>query len=64
VHAAVSSAVAAVNEKLSRPEQIKSFRIMTSAWTPETGELTPTLKLRRRVIAEQHAATVDDMYPA
>jgi long-chain acyl-CoA synthetase len=62
VHAAVASAVDAVNEKLSRPEQIKAFRIMASAWTPETGELTPTLKLRRRVIAEQHAAAVDDMY--
>jgi long-subunit acyl-CoA synthetase (AMP-forming) len=62
VQAAVASAVANVNEKLSRPEQIKTFRIMTTAWTPETGELTPTLKLRRRVIAEQHAAAVDEMY--
>ena len=64
VHAAVASAVAIVNEKLSRPEQIKPFRIMPRAWTPETGELTPTLKLRRRVIADQHSATIDGMYEA
>ncbi|GAA2365834.1 hypothetical protein [Dactylosporangium salmoneum] len=62
VHAAVTSAVAAVNERLSRPEQIKRFRIMPDAWTPETGELTPSLKLRRRIIAEKHASTIDDMY--
>ncbi|GGM47573.1 AMP-dependent synthetase/ligase [Dactylosporangium sucinum] len=64
VHAAVASAVAAVNEKLSRPEQIKAFRIMPYAWTPETGELTPSLKLRRRVIAERHASLIDEMYRA
>jgi long-chain acyl-CoA synthetase len=64
VHAAIASAVAEVNEKLSRPEQIKLFHIMPSAWTPETGELTPTLKLRRRVITEQHAAVIDKMYSA
>jgi long-chain acyl-CoA synthetase len=62
VHAAIASAVAEVNDKLSRPEQIKLFRIMPSAWTPETGELTPTLKLRRRIITEQHAAVIDEMY--
>jgi long-chain acyl-CoA synthetase len=62
VHAAVASAVSAVNEKLSRPEQIRAFRIMPEAWTPQTGELTPTLKLRRRVIAERHAAVIEEMY--
>ena len=62
VRAAVAEAVDAVNERLSRPEQIKKFRIMPYAWTPETGELTPTLKLRRRIVAEQHAALIDGMY--
>jgi long-chain acyl-CoA synthetase len=62
VHAAIASAVATVNERLSRPEQIKRFHIMPGAWTPQTGELTPTLKLRRRVIAEQHASVIDDLY--
>jgi long-chain acyl-CoA synthetase len=64
VHAAIAEAVAEVNDKLSRPEQVKLFRIMPGAWTPETGELTPTLKLRRRTIAEQHAKLIDEMYTA
>jgi long-chain acyl-CoA synthetase len=62
VYTAVASAVAAVNERLSRPEQIKTFRIMPETWTPETGELTPSLKLRRRIIAEKHAPVIDGMY--
>ncbi len=62
VQAAITAAVAEVNEKLSRPEQIKRFRIMPAAWTPETGELTPTLKLRRRAISQQHEALIDEMY--
>ncbi|WP_327000267.1 AMP-dependent synthetase/ligase [Dactylosporangium sp. NBC_01737] len=64
VQAAIASVVDTVNERLSRPEQIKTFRIMPDAWTPETGELTPSLKLRRRVIVEKHASLIDDMYPA
>ncbi len=64
VHAAVASAIAAVNEKLSRPEQIKTFRIMPYAWSPETGELTPSLKLRRRIIVEKHASVIDGLYQA
>ncbi len=62
VQAAIAEAIAAANERLSRPEQIKTFRIMPSGWTPETGELTPTLTLRRRVIADKHATVIDGMY--
>ncbi len=62
VRAAIEEAVAAANERLSRPEQIKTFHIMPSSWTPETGELTPTLKLRRRIITQMHASAIDTMY--
>ncbi|MGI5175311.1 AMP-dependent synthetase/ligase [Dactylosporangium sp. CA-152071] len=62
VHAAVSAVVASVNERLSRPEQIKTFRIMPSSWTPETGELTPSLKLRRRIVSSKHATVIEEMY--
>ncbi len=34
VHAAVASAVSAVNERLARPEQIRAFRILPDPWTP------------------------------
>ncbi|MEV0135297.1 long-chain fatty acid--CoA ligase [Dactylosporangium sp. NPDC050688] len=62
VHAAVASAVSAVNERLAHPEQIRAFRILPDPWTPESGELTPSLKVRRRVVAERHAAVIDEMY--
>jgi long-chain acyl-CoA synthetase len=62
VRAEIQAAVDAANEKLSRPEQVKAYRIMASSWTPETGELTPTLKLRRRVITDKHHAEIDALY--
>ncbi len=62
VRAEIQAAVDAANEKLSRPEQVKAFHITTSSWTPETGELTPTLKLRRRVIGDMHHAAIDALY--
>ncbi|GAB7052845.1 AMP-dependent synthetase/ligase [Catenuloplanes indicus] len=62
LHAEITGAVDAANAELSRPEQVKAFRIMPTPWTPETGELTPTLKLRRRIVAQQHAAAIDALY--
>ncbi|MBO3737652.1 AMP-dependent synthetase/ligase [Actinoplanes flavus] len=60
--AEIEAAVAVANAKLSRPEQVKSFRILSRSWTPETGELTPTLKLRRRVIQERYAGEIGALY--
>ncbi|MBW6436302.1 long-chain fatty acid--CoA ligase [Actinoplanes hulinensis] len=60
--AEIEAAVAVANAKLSRPEQVKTFRILSRSWTPETGELTPTLKLRRRVIQERYAGEIGALY--
>jgi long-subunit acyl-CoA synthetase (AMP-forming) len=62
VLAEIQAVVDAANEKLSRPEQVKAFRVMPTSWTPETGELTPTLKLRRRVITDRYSAEIDALY--
>jgi long-chain acyl-CoA synthetase len=62
VVAEIRRAVDAANVQLSRPEQVKRFRILPRPWTPESGELTPTLKLRRRIIAERHAAAIEELY--
>jgi len=62
VRAEIQAAIDAANEKLSRPEQVKAYRIMASSWTPESGELTPTLKLRRRIIIDRHTQTIDSLY--
>jgi len=58
----VSDAVAAANAKLSRVEQIKRFRILESDWLPDSDELTPTMKLKRRPIAAKYAAQIGALY--
>jgi len=50
------------NSHLSRPEQIKRFRLFATTWTVESGELTPTLKLRRAVIHHRHADDLAVLY--
>ncbi|BCJ45933.1 long-chain acyl-CoA synthetase [Actinoplanes ianthinogenes] len=60
--AEITAAVGAANDRLSRPEQVKRFHVLPDGWTPETGELTPTLKLRRRIVQERYAAAIDALY--
>jgi long-chain acyl-CoA synthetase len=62
VLAAVGDAVAAANARLARVQQIKRWRLLPQEWTSATGELTPTLKLRRRVIHESCADLIDELY--
>ena len=60
--AAVQAAVDAANERLSRPEQVKSFELLGTEWTAESEELTPTLKLKRRVVNTKYSDVVDRLY--
>jgi long-chain acyl-CoA synthetase len=60
--AAVDQAVANANAKLSRVEQVKKYTIIAGPWTPDTGEVTPKLSLRRRVIVDRYADVIDAMY--
>jgi long-chain acyl-CoA synthetase len=62
VLAELDAAVAEANSVLARVEQIKRYHVLDRAWTAETGELTPTLKLRRRIIVERYAAEIDRLY--
>ena len=62
--AEIERAVESANSRLARIEQIKRYHLITQAWTPETGELTPTLKLKRRVINERYDAAIKDLYAA
>ncbi|MER7758493.1 AMP-dependent synthetase/ligase [Streptomyces sp. NPDC097619] len=62
IHEEVARAVEAANARLNRTEQIKKYRILASEWGPETGELTPSLKLRRRVVRDRYARIIDEMY--
>lgn len=58
----IARAVEAANARLNRTEQIKRYRLLTQEWGPETGELTPSLKLRRRVIRDKYGALIDGLY--
>lgn len=60
--AQISAAVAAGNEKLSRVEQIKRFRVLPALWEPGGDEITLTMKLKRRPIAAKYAAEIEELY--
>ncbi len=62
VIAAVGQAVDGANAKLARVEQIKKFTIVAGDWLPGGDELTPTMKLKRKPIAEKYSAAVEAMY--
>jgi long-subunit acyl-CoA synthetase (AMP-forming) len=62
VRAAVQQGVDAANETLARVEQIKKFTIVAGDWLPGSDELTPTMKLKRKPIAEKYAADIEAMY--
>ena len=64
VVAEVVRAVHEANTHLARVEQVKRVTILPAEWTAESEELTPTLKLRRRVILRKYAAAIDGMYAA
>ena len=58
----VQGIVDEVNADRSRYEQIKRFTILPRDFTMDDDELTPTLKLKRRVVAEHFAGDLDDLY--
>src|SRR3984885_1739612 len=64
VRAAIQEAVDAANVKLAKVEQIKKFEIVQGDWLPGGDELTPTMKLKRKPIAEKYERAIEEMYSA
>ncbi len=62
VREAVQEGVDAGNEKLARVEQVKKFVIVPGDWLPGGDELTPTMKLKRKPIAEKYGDEIEAMY--
>jgi long-chain acyl-CoA synthetase len=62
VHEEVQHAVDAANTQVSQAEAVRKFVILPVEWTAESGELTPTLKLKRRVVLERYAAEIEALY--
>jgi long-chain acyl-CoA synthetase len=58
----VGQTVEKANERLSRPEQVKRWRLLPTEWTAESAELTPTLKLKRRVVHATYADEIAALY--
>ena len=62
VHALLQGVVDDVNQERSRFEQVKRFTILPRDFTMDAGEITPTLKVRRRAVQEHFAAEIDALY--
>ena len=58
----VQKAVARVNKQLAPFEQIRKFRVLERDFSIETGELTPTMKVRRNRVLENHREVVSELY--
>lgn len=59
---AVKAAVEEGNSKLARVEQVKRFKLLPAEWVPGGDELTPTMKLKRKPIAEKYDAEIEGLY--
>jgi long-chain acyl-CoA synthetase len=59
----VAAAIEEVNARVNRWETVKDFRILDHDLTVEEGDLTPSLKVKRRVVEQRHRDLLDQMYP-
>ena len=62
VQSLFSTEIDRLNRKLSPPERINRFRLVQDEWTPATGELSPTLKLRRQFINDKYRDLITQVY--
>lgn len=58
----IASAVAEANQAVARAEQVKKWVIVGDEWTPDSGEVTPSLKLKRRVVLDRYADEIEALY--
>jgi long-chain acyl-CoA synthetase len=64
VRESIEAHLAKINEKFARVEQVKKIAILPRDLSQESGELTPTLKVKRNVVAERHVAEIEKLYAA
>jgi long-chain acyl-CoA synthetase len=62
VTALYAEIVRQVNVSLANFETLKRFRVVSDEWSIDSGELTPSMKLKRRVITTRYAALIDALY--
>jgi len=56
--------VAVINKTLGEHEEIKRFKLVCEEWSPQNGELSPTLKLKRNYVVKKYQHLIDDIYAA
>jgi len=59
----ISAEIEKLTRDLSQVERIKRFRLIDDVWSQESGDLTPTMKVKRRVIERKYAREIASMYP-
>ncbi|MCK5372588.1 MAG: long-chain fatty acid--CoA ligase, partial [Cyclobacteriaceae bacterium] len=57
-----NSIVKEFNRSLGKDEQVKRFRIVPDEWTPDSGELSPTLKLKRRILNDKYPELINEIF--
>jgi long-subunit acyl-CoA synthetase (AMP-forming) len=62
IRAEIDAAVERGNKRLHRNEQVKKFAVLSTAWVPDSDELTPTAKIKRRVITKKYADDIEALY--
>ncbi len=62
IQSIISSEIEEINKRLSPPERITRFRLVPDEWSPATGELSPTLKLRRQFIVKKYSKLLEQIY--
>ncbi len=58
----VGREIEAINGQLASFESIKKFRVLAGSFSVESGELTPTLKLKRKVVSEKYAREIEELF--
>jgi long-chain acyl-CoA synthetase len=62
IRAAIQKTIDEANQSLARVEQVKKFAILAKPFGIDSGELTPTMKIKRKVVAQKFASEIDQMY--
>ncbi|MCZ6873436.1 MAG: AMP-dependent synthetase/ligase, partial [bacterium] len=62
IHTLIESRVTQLNQRLASYESVKKFVIAPSDFTPESGELTPTLKIKRKAVTQKYQTQLDQLY--